>query len=672
MKNREIMVPNKVVQLTSKEQVRMPEKQQQQPPVATQVAKMSTVNQKKSKVDFIPAFNSSQQNRQLDVLSIIQARMKNNDFGVVLYPYCDILETDTNVTPIVEDLAVIVCLWGQNEEQIKAAKVGLKALINTSNPTPKHIVVVEAQMPEEAYHLDKITNKLVEDQVIYLKEELCDDNKNMFVKEPMWNIGAKYLIENHPYIEKFIFLDIDCVFCNATWAISCTEALNEFDVISPHSFSYYSDQDDNLFTRSLQPSVGESWLQIGRGDGHAGFGIGMTKDFYVNRIEEIPTATVLGGDTWFWFLVFGHSRREFWRLNAVYNYGNITGYGMLPFPKVGATGETIVHIYHGKMNTRFYGGKRVISRACTTVPYEDIGYIDNYKLPVWNKEPAGILIKNCIQELKDWEADEKNANVHIDENVLCRNIYDKVSEDFYGSIDEEHPLIIATSLRSGGPYTRRHVLLIRDLYKKYCLTPHKFMCISDIEIGDGVETIPFEMTTKEAPYYYCQIELFRNIYPKNASVLTTDLDAIPIREFTMHRAPENEMSMGMELHNWPLCIRTLWNGGITYFRGDFEFAYKAYRDRTRKGGKHQPFFSFISSQEFVNGELYAHGHAITDLLSHLQFEFYQKPGCGVLPHSKLVHFLFKPKPWDLPQCPDWLPMEAWSVGGGTAYETAKE
>ena len=102
----------------------------------------------------------------------------------------------------------------------------------------------------------------------------------------------------------------------------------------------------------------------------------------------------------------------------------------------------------------------------------------------------------------------------------------------------------------------------------------------------------------------------------------------------------------------------LWNGGVTYFRGDFSFVFDEYISGIDGGGVLESQFAFISSQEFINGSLYRHGIVPHDILAHLCMEFYHGDGKLDVAASTLVHFLGKEKPWTLRQKPVWLPQLA--------------
>ena len=557
---------------------------------------------------------------------------------------------------VIEDMAVVVCFWGQNDLYTAAVRKALACLVDMAPFAT--IFFVEAQFTEDSFVFESFSDKLN-----YTRIALEDGHRGMFMKECLWNIGAKKALENSS-ITKILFLDADCSYIHQDALKNVSETLDTCDVCSGHSYSYYSDQTDSPAAVGLKESVCLAWLEGGKADGHSGFSLGMTRAFF-DRIDGLPAFPTLAGDTWFWLSVFGLKRRTMQSYQAPYNYGNITGMGLFPFPTIGCSGEIICHHWHGTMKNRLYFARRIISRATTTAIFED-RKIDENGLQVWSDTAGAKIARECHLELD--AAVAKDA-IPDDQCAFARNIYNTIAEKHYGSIDEEHPLVISTAFRAGGPYTKNHVVLLRDLFAKFCLTPHTFVCVTNEKI-DGVDCRPFITAENETPYYYCQLELYRkDLYPKNASVLTCDLDAIPIRPFTMHRCPDGTISMGHELHNWNLSLRVVWNGGVTYFNGDFGYILDDFINESKVNGPSHPFFTFISSQEYMAGNLYKHGVAIHDLLAHLPFEFYCAQSFNPQSTTALVHFLFQPKPWTLKNRPSWLPQEAFSAGGGGAYQS---
>ena len=559
----------------------------------------------------------------------------------------------------IDDLAVVLCHWGNGKEQVSASKRGLADIL-AMKPCAK-VVFVEAQFSSGVFSFKPNDNAYD-----YIPIELGEGQRGMFLKESLWNIGARRALSDKA-ITKVLFLDADCSYVDTAALSSVAKTLDACDVCSGHAYSYYCNQVDSHRHMTLAKSVCCSYLKDGKADGHAGFSIGMTRAFF-ERIGGLPAITTVAGDTWFWFYVFGQKRRYMPPHIAPHNYGNIQGFGVFPFPKVGCAGEILCHHYHGKMRDRLYHARRVISRSTTTSLFEDRTLGDD-GLPSWSDTVGASIAKDCHLELNERIA---NNTIGNDPSATARGVYDKIAEKHYGEIGDGFPLVISTAFRAGGPYTHKHVVMLRDLFAKFCLTPHTFICVTNENI-EGVDCRPFITTDKITPYYYSQLELYRkDLYPENASVLTCDLDAIPIRPFTLHRCPSNSIAMGHELHNWNLSSRVVWNGGVTYFNGDFSHVIEDFINESKVNGPSHPFFTFISSQEYMAGNLYKHGVAIHDLLAHLPFEFYNgndKGDFNPYSYTKMVHFLFQPKPWTLKNKPSWLPQEAFSIGGGGAYQS---
>jgi hypothetical protein len=555
----------------------------------------------------------------------------------------------------IPELAIVMCHWGQSPAQVKASQDGLQAML--AMVPSAHIVFVEAQFPGDPPRIDTADPGITRVDIA-----LGELQRGMFLKEALWNVGARRALLG-PAVTKLLFIDADCTYCHQGALQSVSKTLDDCDVCSAHAYSYYVDQPD---LPGLQRSVCWAWLRDGKADGHAGFTVGMTREFF-DRIGGFPVITTVAGDTWFWFRVFGKRRRTFTSWNAPHNYGNIEAYGLFPFPRIGATVEAIFHRPHGTMKNRLYGARRVISRATTNRLFDD-RRINAQGLPEWLDTPGARLARQCQLRLSQAVADD---SIGAYPNATARRIYDRLAEQEYGAIDADHPLVIATSFRGGGPYTHRHVTMLRDLFATYCKTPHSFLCVTDDDI-EGVDCRPFVSSAAVTPYYYCQLELFRSdLYPPNASVLTCDLDAIPVKDFTMHRAPSGSMAMGMELHNWSLSNRTVWNGGVCYFRGDYGHILDDYIAEFASKGSDHPWFTFISSQEYAAGNLYKHGKRIDDLLAHLSFEFYDGKNYSPRAETAFVHFLWQPKPWGINPRPDWLPEIAHTAGGAGAYQTAQ-
>lgn len=537
--------------------------------------------------------------------------------------------------------ALIECYFGTDERRTAAAVKAI-GIMAESNPKPAEWVIVEAQ----EYGVDGLLKDAAERAgAKYIYTTIPKKSKDIFIKEALWNIGV-----DNVTADKLVFLDIDCVLCNKSWAYHVEKATIMYDFGSPHGYAYYAETEgENIDYNKVFMSTGYATM-CNKGHGHPGFGVFMSRSLY-RHLGEIPCTSSAGADSWLWYRVLGHWRRPYGICRLPYNAPYIYNFGIRPAPKIGATGELLCHIDHGHKSDRVYQAQALIARWSTTMPFEDLSFNKKTKLPEWADNTAGRLHRRARLLFK--HRCKKGFSSVEDSMKQARECYDIVAEQEYGAIDADHPLIFSTSLRSGDKYDKDHVLMLRDLLATYCKTPHQLWCFSDTDVP-GVHCIPMVSTYKQTPYFYAQIECFRNVYPKNASVFTIDLDCIPIANFTMHRCPEGTIAMGWEQHNWPRNNRCIWNGGTTYFSGDFSFIFDDFM--SEPDNENMPsMFAFISSQEFMNGSLYKHGIIPHDIINHVCLEFWHERPTLDVAASTMVHFLGGEKPWNLKNPPSWVP-----------------
>jgi len=535
---------------------------------------------------------------------------------------------------IVEDLALIQCFHGQSPLHIQASKIAL-ANVLMCNPRPQDWIFVEAQKPNDQYHFEYLSGYGIK----YVKKVIEPINEDIFQKEQLWNIGV------HQTDCKYLcFVDGDVCYEDKDFLQRAKGAFLKGDVIQLHN-QVLRQNEMTEYVFGTAYCVMQKKYKEGR-YGKPGFDLGMTREIYdkIGGLDSMPTCS---GDCWFWYKLLGISKYPYPQFYVPYNTTNIMNRGLIPDVKVACSMEKCTHIFHGEANTRLYKAQNTLGRLCTSYPFEDIEFDPSSdELTKWRTDTsAGIIHRECKKILE-----QRRGHDMFDDNAMeeCQKIYDDVSEKLYGKIDKEHPLVILTTFEKGPDYDTWIVQNIKKMWDKCCLTPHRFICITNEKI-EGVETIPFELEWKNRKQMFNQQEIFRKLFDENTSVLAVDLDVIPIREFKMHRCPENYMSMTVELNNW-YRGRVLWNAGIMYFRGDFSFVYDEYKKRAVKRDLTNPSFCFISSQEFISGVLFKHDVQIHDVMNHISLELYRSRD-KVLKYprenSKVVHFLAECKPWNM-------------------------
>lgn len=586
--------------------------------------------------------------RTRGIYRLLQERLRQHNTSPFM------LTAPTKERTSLADIGLVQCVFGKNEKQLAAIRKAWSYLAQ-SNPWPAKWIVIEAQTDVPV--MQELCEQYGFEHHFY---QLTDDQTELFQKEALWNIGEKMLPKS---VTKVVFIDADVAFCHYAWLTSCSQVLADHDVISCQCYSYYADQTEIR----VDLSTAEKLIYGCLGYPHPGFTLGFRRDYL--RKFKLLVCSSSGGDTTTWGRLSGdRDPKALWYDRGSYNWSEFTrvGYDGNPPPRIGVTGEICFHCNHSNLNERRYRARRMLTRAACTYDREDL-VLDERGIVKWADNDAGWLHRRTAKWLRELSVSE------LTDRDLG-NLHTKATKELYGEIDEQHPLIVASSLRLGGPYGRQHLVMLQTLMRRYLKTPHQFYYFADEDLQlPNATFIPFELSAKEAPYFYCQLELFRNVYPQNASVFTIDLDAIPIAEFELPRCKENTIAMGMEQHNWDWAGRSLWNGGMTYFRGDFSYLYQSYANGVRGNGL-DPFFSFISSQEYFCGVLFKHQQPIEDLLKYVWFEFYDQYRAGLTApyfnnNTRIMHFLATPKPWTLKTKPWWLPQEAFSVGGGDAYSS---
>lgn len=595
-----------------------------------------------------PAYEAELEQRTRGLITLLRQRLAQHNTSPFM------LTAPTKTVTTLTDIGLVQCVFGKDEPQLAAIRKAWSYLVK-SNPRPAKWIVIEAQTDAPA-----MAELCAEYGIEHHFYQLTEDNLGLFQKEALWNLGEQLLPKT---VTKVVFIDADVAFCHYAWLASCSQVLEGHDVISCQCYSYYANQTDT----KINVSTAEKLVYNCVGYPHPGFTLGFRRS-YLHQFKLLMCSSS-GGDTTTWGRLSGdRDPKALWYERGSYNWEEATraGHDGHPAPRIGVTGEICFHCDHGSLRDRRYRARRMLTRAVCTYDREDF-VLDERGIAKWADNDAGWLHRRTAAKLKEFSASE------MTDRDLC-NLHTETVKELYGEIDAQHPLIVATALRLGGPYGRQHLVMLQTLLQRYLKTPHQFYYFSDTDLKlPNATFVPFELSAKEAPYFYCQLELFRNVYPENASVFTIDLDAIPIAEFELPRCKENTIAMGMEQHNWDWAGRSLWNGGMTYFRGDFSYVYQAYANGVRGNGL-DPFFSFISSQEYLCGVLFKHQQPIEDLLKYVWFEFYDKHRAELSAYyfnnnTRIMHFLATPKPWTLQTKPWWLPQEAFEVGGGDAYST---
>ena len=526
------------------------------------------------------------------------------------------------------DLALIMCHYGQDAAHLQASNSALAITMKDAPAT----FLVEAVDPDCPRHFD------TQEGITYIPRVVTEASKGLWLKEPLWDIGAKEAIAQG--YTKLAFLDMDCSFCTQDWAQQISNALENLDVCHPHEYAYYADQPDDP-VKGLRPSRGKN-----NSTGHPGMALAMTAKFFMDELDGHLVYAVDGqGDKLLWFKMLGCPERPDIYLRLSKELTMIDGKGMMPTPRTGHAGLLVVHHGHGPLQHRNYLARSVVAKAAFPAVGVDVTYLPD-GMPAVVSGPAGLTCQTAMPLVM-------RGNRAIGRRE-ARDIYDDAAQQHYGPIDEDNPLVVSVALRTGKNYNYRHVLWLKGQFDAHCKAPFRFVCFSDTDIP-GVETIPFITSPKETPFQYCQKEQYRNIFPKGTSVLTCDIDTVVYRDFVPHRCPEGSFFMLREYGNWVRAGWATWGGGLTYYNGDYSIIFDDYMTDVRAGGIRRPSYTFIGCQESSCNSLRKAGIYPQSIESHFAPRYYNDDINDIPEDAHFVIFPGNPKPWRVRPLPPWIP-----------------
>ena len=243
-----------------------------------------------------------------------------------------------------DDISLIQCFWGENIQHFQAVQTALN--INSTFTHPKEWIFVEAQKSEQKCKFKDICAKI---GIKYKFIKIHKQSEGIFLKTALWNIGFKMSTQ-----KKLAFLDADIVFCKYDWLKSVSNELDNADVISLHSKSYYAKQtfygDDSALEGFKRISLSRGYAIKNRLKTieHSGFSIGMTRKFFTDYFKQFDVIPSKYEDLLYWYKITGE-KTERTPYTYVYQYNKIKD-----DLKVGYGEAICCHICHGQISARNY------------------------------------------------------------------------------------------------------------------------------------------------------------------------------------------------------------------------------------------------------------------------------------------------------------------------------
>ena len=558
----------------------------------------------------------------------------------------DSIEDKTNfVVPIVQDadevhvndIAIVECLFGTNEEQVNAAKKAMSFQVK-SKQIPAEWVFVEAQYDESLIQMRDFCN---EHGIKYIFKQMTHESDGIFIKNALWNIGAK-----STKAPKLMFIDSDVAFSNAHWLEETSKLLDSFEVVQPFSEIWWSeelanDDEHKYFSANFRKSFVNSLKNKHRADIriHApGYALSMQRSFF-DSIVGIDVLPSNGSDAWFWLKnlppkIVMKSELELPLLGDDYSYA-------LEPDDVSYANNIAFHVKHGSLSGRKYHETLVLNQKFCNKVNDTIDYdLSSQDLPKFKNTKVAQAHQACI--------------------LRCRSTDDSVDDIFneekfkvYEHISKDSKVIFLTVLNNdSGREVMSHsiVKIHKFLIDKYCLDPHDYWCLTNEKI-DGINTIPFELDiNRQIIGWNAQIELFRNLFPGHP-IMTLDFDCVPTKPFTLHDVSNGYFSMMYQTNNSLENVpNVLFNGGSMFFKGDFSFIFDEYKKMLNSGVPASMYFTTI--QDFIAYQMLLHNISVNNILNvadifllKINHPLYKKSYFETKKHT-FMHYLGNVKPWN--------------------------
>ena len=178
------------------------------------------------------------------------------------------------------DVALVQCFFGQDKLQYNAVKLAMMFMA-MSNPKPMEWVFVEAQRSEKEAMFKWVSQLGCK----YMFVKIQNDKQDYFIKEQLWNIGAKNTFSN-----KLVFVDADVAYCQMDWLKHVKGTFDEgVELFQPHAWSWRADEPNDCDEQWKNTDLGlvESFANrrkhdksLQRFNGHTGYDIAITRAHY--------------------------------------------------------------------------------------------------------------------------------------------------------------------------------------------------------------------------------------------------------------------------------------------------------------------------------------------------------------------------------------------------------
>jgi len=451
------------------------------------------------------------------------------------------------------DLGLVICAHGHNSQRLAASFAALSWIMK-SKPMP-NVYFVEAAREGEPYEFEEYFKD--KQRVVYIKKTIPEGADSLWLKECLWTIGANEAINTNKKLTKLCFIDSDIEFVDQMWAAEVSDKLDIYDVMSPHSHSYYEGTEE-VKDYGLMPSIGWTLCVGYKGTSYPGMAFACTVDFFKDRFNsKINLVGRGGGDTFMWYEIAGLKAIDFDLDRLSYHHTFPQNTGLKPPPKIGHASQIAVHRYHGNLNARLYIQRKILFKRAISIPFSEYTYTDD-DMVIWSDTIGGRILSRAMPALWNNKIFQTSKGVNT--------LYDTEAILEYGAINDEYPLVVTCVLPDDSNEPISKVLALKEQFEKMCKAPHTFVCVTNKAIP-GVATVP--LFDNSIPGHYALGHVFKAINAsENTSVLYCDLNVVLYGELNPHRCPLNNVSMMRARESTTPIAWGSWCSHAVYYRGD--------------------------------------------------------------------------------------------------------
>lgn len=215
-------------------------------------------------------------------------------------------------------------------------------------------------------------------------------------------------------------------------------------------------------------------------------------------------------------------------------------------------------------------------------------------------------------------------------------------------------------------YGPRHVTWLRDQFAAQLKVPHRFVCMTDIEVP-GVETLPLQ---DDLPGWWSKLEIFRQF----TKACYVDLDTVIVGDVSRYLFADHQFTVSRGIHlRKPGAI----NSSVMGWNGDYRFLYEQFMaDKDRIMREYtcndrwgdQAFIrdaargriSFRMWQEWFPGAVVSYKHQIKGMDQRPPRQYgrlsgrFSLLGPDWMQQPRIVLFNSETKPWHVSE--PWIPV----------------